>query len=138
MIVTLRRIDPWGAERQVVLAKFPAILGRGEPAQVRVADPSLSRIHCVFEMVETTLHVRDLDSSNGTLVNGQPVMEAVLAKGDQLTVGGSTFEIVLREKWCTRLWQGCCALMSSLTSLAAHAKLSTQTTPNGSEHNLSS
>jgi FHA domain len=52
------------------------------------ADPTLSRLHAVLERYEAGWCVRDLDSRNGTFVNGQRIWsERPLRTGDELRVG---------------------------------------------------
>jgi DNA-binding CsgD family transcriptional regulator len=52
------------------------------------ADPTLSRLHAVLERYEAGWSVRDLDSRNGTFVNGQRIWgEHPLRPGDELRVG---------------------------------------------------
>ena len=54
------------------------------------ADPTLSRLHAVLERYEAGWCVRDLDSRNGTFVNGQRIWsERPLRTGDELRVGGT-------------------------------------------------
>jgi predicted component of type VI protein secretion system len=52
------------------------------------ADPTLSRLHAVLERFEAGWCVRDLDSRNGTFVNGRRIWgERPLRPGDELRVG---------------------------------------------------
>ena len=54
------------------------------------ADPTLSRLHAVLERYEAGWCVRDLDSRNGTFVNGQRIWsERPLRPGDELRVGAT-------------------------------------------------
>jgi Nif-specific regulatory protein len=62
-------------------------VGREATNDVRLADASVSRRHC--ELLREGAHFKlvDLDSFNGTYVNGVPVSERVLEHGDHLAVG---------------------------------------------------
>jgi predicted component of type VI protein secretion system len=54
------------------------------------ADATLSRLHAVFERYPSGWCVRDLDSRNGTFVNGQRIrLERPLRHGDEVRVGAS-------------------------------------------------
>ena len=54
------------------------------------ADPTLARLHAVLERYGAGWCVRDLDSRNGTLVNGQRIWrERPLRSGDELWVGAT-------------------------------------------------
>ena len=54
----------------------------------------VSRQHCRFEKTDDGFRVVDLDSYNGTSVNGVPVKERVLASGDRISLGGASFLFV--------------------------------------------
>src|SRR5690349_21247481 len=67
---------------------LPLTIGRSnEYSNVVLIDKLLSRQHARFELVQDNLTVRDLNSSNGTSVNGERVQEATLKKGDIITIG---------------------------------------------------
>src|SRR5688500_9849138 len=60
---------------------------------VVLADGMASRYHCVIEKGQDGLRVRDLDSSNGTRVNGQVVKTWRLGDGDVVQIGKSTLTV---------------------------------------------
>lgn len=63
-------------------------LGRATGADFIVDAALVSRVHCRLTTLETgELEVRDLESTNGTFVNGQRVDMARLSTGDRLGVG---------------------------------------------------
>ena len=62
-------------------------VGRGESNQVNIADGSVSSRHGEVKSEGDLLHVRDLNSSNGTFVNGNRVTQATLRPGDALRLG---------------------------------------------------
>ncbi|MFW5741276.1 MAG: sigma 54-interacting transcriptional regulator [Myxococcota bacterium] len=64
-----------------------AVVGRFPPADVAVRDPSLSRQHARFEIVDDETWVEDLDSTNGTWVNGERVERARIQPGDTIALG---------------------------------------------------
>src|SRR5437899_731191 len=66
-------------------------------------DPTLSRKHAVVERTDSGWAVRDLDSRNGTFVNGKRVTAHALRHGDQMTVGASraVFEMVTATSQAT-------------------------------------
>src|SRR5919107_5353459 len=73
------------------LGDEPLSVGRDSSNVVRLADSLLSRRHCRVERAGDRLVLTDLESLNGTFVNGRPVREHVLAHGDRVTVGESCF-----------------------------------------------
>jgi pSer/pThr/pTyr-binding forkhead associated (FHA) protein len=62
-------------------------LGRAEDNELTIPEASISSRHCVFILSGAEVIVRDLNSSNGTYVNGEPVTEVVLRPGDNIQVG---------------------------------------------------
>jgi signal transduction histidine kinase len=62
-------------------------IGRGASNVVQLHDTEVSRDHAELRRRDDTVVLRDLNSSNGTFVNGRPVKEQVLASGDQLQLG---------------------------------------------------
>ena len=64
-------------------------LGRGTDVDIRVDDPGVSRRHCEIVLGSPVL-LRDLNSTNGTLVNGSKVGEVQLEDGTAFKVGQTT------------------------------------------------
>jgi len=92
MKVRLVSAEPWISQPSVALDELPAIVGRTAQADVRLDDQWVSRTHCEISELSGMLIVRDLESRNGTFVNGECVREAHLMPGDKLTVGMTSFE----------------------------------------------
>ena len=63
-------------------------LGRAAGADFIVDAALVSRVHCRFTaLADGGLELRDLDSTNGTFVNGHRIESARLASGDRMQVG---------------------------------------------------
>ena len=62
-------------------------IGRSAGAQFFLDAPLVSRLHCQLTAVGPSLEVKDLDSTNGTFVNGRRITTSKLQSGDTLTVG---------------------------------------------------
>ena len=62
-------------------------MGRSPGAEFVVDAAMVSRLHCRLTAGATELEVIDLESTNGTFVNGQRVTQATLKEGDTLGVG---------------------------------------------------
>lgn len=63
------------------------VLGRGSDCEIRLEDSAVSRHHAEIVWQYVQFQVRDLDSANGTFVNGQQVRSAPLRDGDLLEAG---------------------------------------------------
>lgn len=62
-------------------------IGRGTSNAVQLHDTEVSREHAELKRRGDVFVIRDLESSNGTFVNGRPIKEHELASGDQLQLG---------------------------------------------------
>lgn len=63
-------------------------LGRATGADFIVDAALVSRVHCRLTALPTgELEVKDLDSTNGTFVNGSRITQARVASGDRIQVG---------------------------------------------------
>jgi two-component system, NtrC family, response regulator HydG len=74
-------------------APRPLTVGKSSSCDLVLADPSISRRHCSFELVGARLLVSDLGSSNGTSVQGIAVRQAFLRGGEAVTIGSTTLEV---------------------------------------------
>src|SRR2546423_3730860 len=73
------------------------LVGRESSNQICLADPSVSRRHCVIKKEDGQYKIVDLDSLNSTFVNDVPIKERVLKHGDRIRVGDSTLLFHLHE-----------------------------------------
>jgi len=64
-------------------------LGRHPNNSLRLVDREVSKEHCVIERMGPSFVVRDLNSSNGTFVNGRKIKELRLRDGDEIALGNS-------------------------------------------------
>lgn len=67
-------------------------LGRAPENTIQVSDPKASRNHCRLEATAGGWKVVDLESSNGTAVNGEAVNMRLLKRGDRITIGAFAME----------------------------------------------
>lgn len=87
----------------IPLERDDVVLGRAVEADVRVNDFRASRMHArIFverdaEQRITRYRIIDLKSTNGTLLNGQPITEAVLNEGDKVTIGDHLFRFEMLD-----------------------------------------
>ena len=72
-------------------------VGRNEANSLAIDDRMVSRQHCVIRREKGLYAIHDLDSHNGTLVNGVPVNQQTLRHGDRIQVGGNLFLFLLYE-----------------------------------------
>ncbi len=79
-----------------VTRERPLTMGRA--GAVKIVDTMSSRMHCQIEIgPRSRLLVRDLDSLNGTHINGIEIQRARLSDGDTLQVGEAVMRVRIRE-----------------------------------------
>jgi predicted component of type VI protein secretion system len=76
------------AKTTIKLVDGVTTVGRHDECQLRIKSSQVSRKHCELFEKKGLLLVKDLNSSNGTLVNGKRIQgQRVLEPGDELTIG---------------------------------------------------
>lgn len=73
-------------------------LGRGPGVDVAFDDSAMSRQHAAIEFGDERFRIVDLESTNGVLVNGDPVFSSSLSHGDRFQLGTLQFQIVIEER----------------------------------------
>jgi pSer/pThr/pTyr-binding forkhead associated (FHA) protein len=101
--VTFQVIE--GLEKGRVYAELPTpvTIGREDDNAIRLNDERVSRFHAKIQEDGGRLILTDLDSTNGTRVNGHPVQMRILQFGDQVSVGRSLLVFGSREQLDERL-----------------------------------
>jgi pSer/pThr/pTyr-binding forkhead associated (FHA) protein len=89
----LGELLPVGGGDPIPLLKPLLTVGRRESSDIVLRFPNVSGNHCELELVEGYWHVRDLDSRNGTKVNGERVKKHRLDPADKLSIARHAFEI---------------------------------------------
>ncbi len=101
--ITLRVVD--GSDRGRVFTDLPTpiTIGREEGNTIQLNDERISRYHVKIQEDQAKLILTDLDSTNGTKVNGEDVQLRILRFGDIISVGRSTLLVGSREQIAQRL-----------------------------------
>ncbi len=86
------------AGQVIPLNRQKFLIGREQDCQLRPNSELVSRHHCVFTVDDFSVRVRDLGSTNGTLVNDERIQnEVVLQPNDRVLVGSLEFSIRINE-----------------------------------------
>lgn len=101
--ITIRVLD--GADRGRVFQNLatPITIGREEGNTIQLNDERVSRYHIKIQEDHERLVITDLESTNGTKVNGEDVQLRILRFGDMINVGRSVLLIGSREQIALRL-----------------------------------
>jgi len=70
-----------------------ALVGTSPGADFKLGDRLVSRRHASFELAGSRLRIRDEGSTNGTVVNGVAVVEALLVGGEQVRIGSNVLAL---------------------------------------------
>jgi DNA-binding NtrC family response regulator len=73
------------------------LVGTSPVCAIRLSDPHVSRRHAAFELRRGRVHIVDLESTNGTFVDGVAVSDAPLAEGQTIRVGDTRLRLVSDE-----------------------------------------
>lgn len=90
----LRVVRGGEAGAEIPLKGSRIVAGRRADCAVTLHDPSVSRQHAAFENRAGIWWVIDLDSTNGTKVNGRPVSKQLLKAGDRVELGETVIEFI--------------------------------------------
>ena len=101
--ITLRVLD--GADRGRVFAELPPpiTIGREEGNSVQLNDERISRFHLKIQEDSGKLVLTDLESTNGTRVNGEDAHLRILRYGDVISLGRSVLLFGTRDQIAHRL-----------------------------------
>ncbi len=102
-LVTLRILD--GADRGRVLSNVatPITIGREEGNTIQLNDDRVSRFHVKIQEDHDKIVLTDLESTNGTKVNGEDISLRILRHGDMIAVGRSVILFGSRDEIAARL-----------------------------------
>jgi hypothetical protein len=101
--ITLRILD--GADRGRVFGDLapPVTIGREEGNSIQLNDERISRFHLKIQEDHEKLVLTDLESTNGTKVNGEDIQLRILRYGDMITIGRSVLLFGSRDEIAGRL-----------------------------------
>jgi len=94
--VLIAMADTSGKE-MVKLRRDATILGR-DKADIVIQDAEVSATHCQIQNISDAYHIFDMNSSNGTFVNGVRIVKAKLQEGDVVRIGQTQFRFALEDE----------------------------------------
>src|SRR5258705_1746491 len=102
-LITLRVLD--GADRGRVFDDLPTpvTIGREEGNLLQLNDERVSRFHVKIQEDQDKIVITDLESTNGTKVNGEDIQLRILRFGDIITIGRSVLLFGSRNQIAGRL-----------------------------------
>lgn len=103
--ITLRVLDGADRGRSYDELVTPVTIGREEGNSIQLNDERVSRFHLKIQEDRDKIVITDLESTNGTKVNGEDVQLRILRFGDLISVGRSVLLYGSREQIARRLAQ---------------------------------
>jgi diguanylate cyclase (GGDEF)-like protein len=84
--------------RHFVLERKRTGIGREKVNDIPLSDGKVSKAHCEISVIRSPrgieqISILDLDSTNGTYVNGEPAVQATLKAGDKIQAGGTVLQL---------------------------------------------
>jgi|GEM_PF-675478 len=86
-----------GAGKRIALTTFPVLLGRDVTNDVCLEDEEISRHHLRIKQRGRLFIVEDLESRNGTFLNGDRILNSIVQSGDKLLVGSTELIFLTSE-----------------------------------------
>ncbi|MBU4484620.1 sigma 54-interacting transcriptional regulator [bacterium] len=98
-VVSLRKcqlvvVDGPNKNQKITLTKNVTKMGKLEGNDLPLTDKTVSRNHAQIEYTSDSFLLRDMESTNGTFLNGSKIKEAYLLPGDQIKIGATSIEFV--------------------------------------------
>ncbi|HDP69990.1 MAG TPA: DUF2662 domain-containing protein [Actinobacteria bacterium] len=84
-------------EYEFPLTRKITTIGRLESNDISIKDPNISRVHAEIIAEEDGFFLRDLGSTNSTLLNGRQIVENELSDGDMITLGTTSIKFLRRD-----------------------------------------
>jgi pSer/pThr/pTyr-binding forkhead associated (FHA) protein len=86
------------AGQEYLLEKVVSVVGREKGVDILLSDSAVSRRHAAIEAEKGVFHLKDLGSTNGTLLSGKKIRESTIRHGDRFRVGNTTLQFVVEER----------------------------------------
>lgn len=86
------------AGQRILLDSFPVKIGRDKTNTIVTDDNEVSRFHLQIKKRGRLFIAQDLDSRNGTFINGDRILNAVVQNGDKILVGSMEYQFVTSER----------------------------------------
>jgi Inner membrane component of T3SS, cytoplasmic domain len=86
------------AAGEVIRLEKPRVVIGRQGADIPLKDPEISRHHCLLEVREKYINLKDLDSTNGTFYEDERVRAAMLQDGSEFRIGETTIRVSLQKK----------------------------------------
>lgn len=87
------------------LTKTHTIIGRDRTADIVLKDPLVSRQHAAILFSDGEFILKDLGSTNGTLMRGKMIEQAQLKNRDKFSIGDTTIQFILEDSGTGKVFE---------------------------------
>lgn len=87
--LTLVSLDD--SKERIKISRASSLIGRNPACDIALNHNSVSRQHCLLQITDRGLHVKDLGTTNGTKINGIGMTDGYISVGDKLSIGHRAF-----------------------------------------------
>jgi predicted component of type VI protein secretion system len=93
-MIALKTRHSWPGLQEIFVDHYPFVIGRGSTNDCVLNFAFVSRQHCQFVLRDGKVFLQDLESYNGTFVNGRRITQPVAVhSGDEIGVGPLCFRV---------------------------------------------
>lgn len=96
--VSLQIIKGPDKNKEIFVKEAPILIGRDPLSPIRIQSKKVSRQHAVLSYREHRFYIKDLESTNGTLVNHKKTTESIIKNGDLLQFGDVVCRFIAEPK----------------------------------------
>lgn len=96
--ISLRILEGDQVNNHFILSKTETVVGRDKRCDIALRDSEVSARHCGIVVFESVAVLKDLGSTNGTVLNGYLIKEDLLKDGDKIQLGGITLQFCIKPK----------------------------------------
>jgi pSer/pThr/pTyr-binding forkhead associated (FHA) protein len=90
-------LEGQAAGMEYPIKKTYAVIGRSRDSAVPLKDPLVSRKHAAIMFNDNAFILKDLDSTNGTYMQGAYIRQKKLAHGDKFRIGKTILQFILQD-----------------------------------------
>jgi len=90
---------------EYLVKKEYTVIGRDKTADIVLKDPLISRQHAAIIYRDRNYSIKDMESTNGTLMSGARIQEADLHHGDKFRIGDTTLQFVLEDTGVVKTYE---------------------------------
>ncbi|GEM_PF-459545 len=96
MFLYLELLKGGRSGQRIVVKEGECYVGRSEDAKIRIPSSRVSRKHCKFILKDKIAYIADLNSVNGTYINGDKISKiTILREGDLIVIGPVSFKVII-------------------------------------------